>query len=101
MSDEIPEQTTGQQFAARPPPLLFEIGRFDALVTNECLFLIYHLHRWQWHECGVYTFLTSHEHVQIACTCYAAWMEYSERRSDDEYILSPIADNGAVPFQTA
>ena len=101
MSDEIPKETAAQQIVLRPPMLTFHVGRFDVLVTNQCLFLVCQLHRWQWHERGIYIFLSQYDHFQIACTCYAACFEHIERLTDDEIVLSPLADNGAVVHQTA
>ena len=96
MSDELPDQLATRQVALQIFALPFDAHRFLALETNSCLFLIYQLHRWQWHDKGIVPFLTALDQSRIACTCYASHVEHSERQTDDRLTLSPSAENGAV-----
>ena len=96
MSDEIPELTSIQRVSGHLAALTFDAERFHALRNNQCLFLVYQLHRWQWHVQGLVPFLTAKEQSQFAVTCYASYAEYYERQTDDQLTLSPLAANGAV-----
>ena len=101
MSDEIPEQTAALQVAFHFPELQFQFERFNALRVNQCLFLMFQLHRWEWHERGIVPFLPETDRHQLALTCYAAYYESVERQTDDDLVLSPLAVNCTVVEQFA
>ena len=96
MSDEIPELNTTLRVSLQISALPFDAERLDALRRNQCLNLVYQLHRWQWHDLGVVPFMTVKDQSQFAVTCYASYVEYYERQTDDQLSLSPLAVNGTV-----
>ena len=96
LADEVPLIAVRTQTALQQTLLPFEPERFALLHLHRSLQIIYIIHRYDWNVAGVYSFLRARDQDMQSLCCYATRREHVERRTDENFFLSPTAACGQI-----